>query len=86
MRAVPLGWPFYFVYYGLAFLLLLAQKEETRKRHPDCPGPAGFLAILTAGGDANKLGFASDSYRLNPPSSPILSRPKGEIEKQRNLR
>ena len=46
--------------YDVIFFLL-AQKEKTRKRHLNCPGSAGFLAILTAGGDANKLGFASDS-------------------------
>jgi hypothetical protein len=37
-------------------------KEETRKGHPGCPGPSGYLALLTIGGTLKKLGFASNKF------------------------
>ena len=64
----------------IIFSSFACPKEETRKRHPDCPGPAGSLALLASYGDAKKLGFASNIQRLNPPLPVMLSRPKGEIE------
>jgi hypothetical protein len=38
-------------------------KEGARKRHPDCPGPSGYLPLLVIGGTL-KNSLRSDSFNV----------------------
>jgi hypothetical protein len=62
-------WPFAGFFYCPLFLLLRAQNEETRKRHPSQSWPCGLPLLLAEGGTRKNSGYALKQF-------PRLFRPR----------